>query len=193
MNSAPVKKHERKQRPDMRCAHALGALAAGLLVAGLSQTALAPSAHADDPITDILTDISGSINAGETELISAAFDFSNSDVPDGMATGLAGLDNLLVAPEEDLWVNVTDALLGDPEVGGFDFGSFPPPVDLADTLSDVQGAFQSGAQDFGLAANALLSGDLAVGVLAGTEAADSFFMVVPEVSFVGLTDTLLGL
>jgi hypothetical protein len=171
----------------------IGVVTAGLMLWVLSEIATAPYARADDPITDIFTDIGGSINAGETELITAASDFASGDLPDGMAFGLAGADNLLFAPGEDVLVNGTDALLGDPEVGEFAFGAFPPPTDLADTLTEVQSVLQSGATDFGTAANALLSDDLATSVLFGTESAESVLFAAPEVAFVGLADTLLGI
>ena len=186
--------HKRRDTTGRRVNFAgIGVVTVGLMVWALSEIAIAPPAHADDPITDIFTDIGGSINAGETELVVAASDFASGDVPDGLASGIAGADNLLFAPTEDVLVSGTDALLGDPEAGEFAFGSFPPPTDLADTVSEVQNVLQSGATDFGTAAHALLSDDLATSVLFGTESADSVLFAAPEVAFVGLVDTLLGI
>jgi hypothetical protein len=188
-------RNHRRQTDRQRQWIGLGAAAGGMLVAALSQFALAPSAQAD-PFTDVVTDIQTSITAGQADFATGATDFSNGDVPDALAYDFLGIDNVLISPPDDVLVDGFDAVTGNPEAGAYDFtfgSTVIVPTDPASTTADVQDLFGIGQTDFTAAATDFANNDLSGGLLNFADGIDLAFVSAPETGFIGLTEALLGL
>jgi hypothetical protein len=169
----------------------IGAVAAAIMAA-----ALAPTAHADDPFTDIVTDVDAVLGAGSIDVTNAATDFSTADYDAGLAQTIFGLDDFLVSPEETLLIGSVDALTGSPVFTATDLewpgSSFVPPTDLSDTLNDLQNFAVAADTAFTTAATDFASGDPADGLLYAVGGVDDLLIGEPEILGIGLTDTVLG-
>jgi hypothetical protein len=165
----------------------LGAVAGGMLVAALAQVATAPAAGADV----IINGFEDTFAEGNVAFGDASTAFANGDVADGLGYGFAGLDDYLFAPIGDLAENTYEELVGGP---GYFFDYNPEvdaPTTLAATATDITQLLGTVETDFTTAASDLGSSDLfdAAGyAFAGIGS----LIEVPEVGFIGITDTLLG-
>jgi hypothetical protein len=172
----------------------LGALAGGLLAAGLSQIAVAPSARADDPVTEILNNIEGSISFGGSDFNSAAVDYAAGDVAGGLNYDLTGIDNVLFAPAEDVLLGGTDALTANPVPGAYDINIVDPtPTDLTGAVTDIQNFLADGQLDLTTSLDEFAAGDPALGVIFGIGADNLFFFDIPNAAIIGLTESVLGM
>jgi hypothetical protein len=170
----------------------LGAAAGGMLVAAIGQCAVAPSAHADDPISDILTDIQTSLNVGAEDLAGGANYFAADNIPAGLSDDLAGVESLLLGPGYDIFDDGTDALTGSGSVT--DPFYVPPvtvPTDLADATSLAQSYLESGETLLTTAATDFGAGDYA-GWAVDSVLASEAFVSAPDETIIGLTESLLG-
>src|SRR3984957_6825636 len=85
----------------------LAAAPGGLLAAAMAGS---PTARADDPYTDILNDVQGSITAGEADYTAAGTDFSTAgDTNEGLIAAFAGFDNIFINPADYTLLGLTAA------------------------------------------------------------------------------------
>jgi hypothetical protein len=102
--------HIRNDRTSRRRAGATLVLAAatgGLLAAAMAGS---PTARADDPYTDILNDVQGSITVGEADYTAAGTDFSTAgDANDGLIAAFAGFDDIFIGPTDYTLLGLTAA------------------------------------------------------------------------------------
>src|ERR1700730_17954209 len=76
----------------------LAAAAGGLLAAAMAGS---PVARADDPFTDIVNDVQGSIAVAEADYSAAATDFSTAgDTNEVLIPPFTGVDTLLISPTD---------------------------------------------------------------------------------------------
>jgi hypothetical protein len=155
---------------------------AGAVVAvALSQLATAPTAHADD-FTDVFDNVQFVIGQGQGQLAAAAADFANSEPANGLSMAIAGVDNLGVAAEEDALAGTIDALLGHTPYET-SFGLFPSGLA---TISEGHIIFADALTDFGNA-------DFVEGLALAFDASNDINVVAPDLLFLGLVDSLMGL
>jgi hypothetical protein len=169
----------------------VSAAAAGLLLWGLSEIVMAPAAHADDPVADILNDITTSMNAGEGQLATSASYFELGEVAHGLNYELPGLENLFITPEEDTFLNGIDALTGASEVGPIEIGPHLIPVDLAQTATEVDFYYNNADSLFSVAFNDFSAGDVALAALVDTQATNSL-VEMSNVAILGLAESIFG-
>jgi hypothetical protein len=169
----------------------VSAAAAGLLFWGLSEIAMAPAAHADDPVADILNDIATSMNAGESQIAGSAAYFELGEMAHGLNDALPGLENLFITPEEDIFLNGTDAFTGTAEVGPIEIGPHLIPVDLAQTATEVDFYFNNADSLFSVAFNDFSAGDVALAALLDTQATNSL-VEMSNVAIIGLAESIFG-
>jgi hypothetical protein len=85
----------------------LAAATGGLLAAAMAGS---PTARADDPFTDIVNDVQGSITAGETDYSEAASFFSTAgDTNEGLIAAFAGFTNIFISPADYALLGLTAA------------------------------------------------------------------------------------
>jgi hypothetical protein len=100
----------RRQRRRAGTTLVLAAASGGLLAAAMAGS---PTARADNPYTDILNDVQGSITFAEGDFSAAGTDFSTAgDTNEGLVAAFAGLDNLLISPADYTLVGLTAAATG---------------------------------------------------------------------------------
>ncbi len=73
-----------------------------------------PPARADDPFTDIVTDVDAALNQGAGEVINGLTDIGNGPYGLGVDYTLFGLDDLLMSPGDGVVVGGFDVLTGTP-------------------------------------------------------------------------------
>jgi hypothetical protein len=88
----------------------LAAASGGLLAAAMAGS---PTARADDPFTDILNDVQGSITLGEADYTAAGTDFSTAgDTNEGLIASFAGFDNTFISPGDYTLLGLVAAATG---------------------------------------------------------------------------------
>jgi hypothetical protein len=106
-----------RQRRRAATTLALAAATGGLLAAAMAGS---PTARADDPFTDIVNDVQGSITLGEADYSAAATDFSTAgDTNQGLIDVFTGFDNLLISPGDYTLLGLTAAATNT-DFSGFD-------------------------------------------------------------------------
>ncbi len=137
---------------------ALGAAAAGLVLYPLSGLVMAPAVHAD-PYTDIVNNLDVVYAAGN-ELFTLGGQYLALGEPTyALDAYLAGVDNTLIAPLENLYIDGLDVLRNTPVANPFDIEAVPVPADFAGGLAEAQGYYDIAQTDFTQAANLLTIGD----------------------------------
>ena len=123
----------------------LSAAAGAFAAAAMMSAATAPTARADDPYADIISDVQAELAAGQTALGEAATDFSNGDTGDGLTQLFIGLDDDLVGVPDDLQVGTTDALTNATVIPASDFEfTFANPETLTAAVTEAQGFYTEG-------------------------------------------------
>ncbi|KAA8957704.1 hypothetical protein [Mycobacterium sp.] len=114
-----------------------GAVTVGLGTAAvaLSQLVAAPAARADD-FADIVANVDASVAAGQADFTTGQADFAlgtQTGFAEGVANDVAGLDNILIGPGEDVIAGLIQTLAGQTPTPGDDvflFGPVPDPQNL---------------------------------------------------------------
>jgi hypothetical protein len=167
------------QRRRARATLALAAACGGLLAAAMAGS---PAARADDPFTDILTDVQHSIAAGQMDFAVAANDFSTAGGTDaGLVAEFVGFDNTFIAPSDYVLLGLTAAGTGTDFSGfGTGFGSVFAlfPLTEAGELSNAATFLSAASAEFTGAATAFSDGN--------------FFAGVEELLFAGLYNDYAG-
>lgn len=169
----------------------IGLAAGAMLAVALSQLATTPTARADN-FTEIFDHVQFAIGIGQNELATAASDFAKLDLADGLSLAIAGWDDTSLAPQETLLVGTFDALMGHAP-GTFDFGLFPPNLDLATAMTDAQAMISEGQGIFTDALTAFGNADLVDGLDFIMDAYNDIFVSAPQELLLGSVDSLLGL
>jgi len=160
-------------------------------VLGVALSATAPTARADN-FTEIFDNVQFAISIGQGELATAATDFAQLDLADGLSLAIAGWDDTSLAPQETLVVGTLDALMGHaPAI--FEFGLFPPNLDLATAMTDAQATISEGQGIFTDALTAFGNADLVDGLAFSMYAYNDIFVTASQELLLGWTDSLLGL
>jgi hypothetical protein len=168
----------------------LAAASGGLLAAAMAGS---PTARADDPFTDILTDVQASITAGEGDFSTAATDLSTAgDTNEGLLALFAGFDNSVVSSADYVFVGLVDAATGT-DASGLD-GDFlvsdvGQPLTAAGQEAIAQTDMTDGATYTSDALTYLSSGDYADAALAGAFGSYYTDVLLPEAD---LLATLFG-
>ncbi|OBK40780.1 hypothetical protein A5658_20700 [Mycobacterium sp. 1245111.1] len=169
---------------------AVAAATAGLTLWALSELAIAPIAHADDPLGDLLNNVQFAVAAGDSYLDAAQSYFSIGDVTLGAYNALPGLENLLIAPEENIFVDSIDALSNTAVNGPIEIGQVGIPLDWASTLTEVQGFTNTANIDFMQAVNLMTAGDLPAAELLEVAGFNSLWVDAPNAFILGVTEAL---
>ena len=149
----------------------LAAAAGGLLAAAMAGS---PTARADNPYTDIVTDVQNSITIGEADYSAAGTDFSTAGGTNaGLVAEFLGFDNTFISSADYVLLGLTAAGTGTDFSG--DGGAFFAGISI---LPDTAAAAQTEATAF-----------------LGT-ASDDFTAALTEFSggnyFAGVFDSLVG-
>jgi hypothetical protein len=169
----------------------LGAAAGALLAVAVGQLATAPVARADD-FSDIVEEVQIAIHDGETQLATAAADYANADLADGLSQSVTGWDNLLLDPQEDVFVGTLEASMGHAPTA-FGFVDFPAGLDLATAITDAQGIATEGQSIFADALTDFGNADFVSALTLSVDAYNDLLVTAPGLISLGLTDALLGL
>jgi hypothetical protein len=175
----------------------LGAAAAALLAAGLSQLATAPTARADD-FTAILSNVETSLTEGQAAFTAGQAEFFLG-TPAGFAAGLAldtaGSNDNLIGTTEDIIAGLTQSALGVTPMGVFGFPTVVDPATVADLQAAVTSDLTAGADAFN-SADALFAlgtpDGFAEGVVESLVGLDYDAVIAPDQALIGGLD-LLGL
>ncbi|UMB67939.1 hypothetical protein [Mycobacterium paraterrae] len=171
---------------------ALGVATAGLLFWGLSELAAAP-AHAD-PITDMLNNVEVVFNAGEQFFTLGDQYLAAGEPTYAVDAYLAGLDNTLIAPLENLYVDGIDALTNTPVASPFEIDPISPaPTDFAAVLTYAQAFYDIAQVDFTQATNLMTAGDFPAAELLEVAGSNALWLEAPNALILGLTESLFGL
>jgi hypothetical protein len=171
---------------------AAGAAAAGLLFWGLSELTAVP-AHAD-PITDTLNNVEVVFNAGEDFLTLGNQYLAAGELTYAMDGYLTGIDNTLIAPLENLYVDGIDALTNTPVASPFDIDPISPaPADFATALTDAQAYYDIAQVDFTQATNLMTVGDFPAAELLEVAGNNALWFEAPNALILGLTESMFGL
>jgi hypothetical protein len=139
---------------------ALAAATGGLLAAAIAGS---PAARADNPYTDIVNDVQGSITTAEAEYAAAATDFSTaSGTNAGLAEEFAAFDNTFVSPPDYVLLGLVAAGTGtDYSTSGGDFFDSPSnyPLTAAGETSEAAFAASQASTFYTDAATALSGGN----------------------------------
>jgi hypothetical protein len=152
----------------------LAAASGGLLAAAM---AAAPTASADDPFTDILSDVQSSITAGEADYSTAG------DTNEGLNALVAGFDNTFVSPADYVLVGLVDAATGTNAsglAGDFFLSDVGQPLTAAGQEATATADLSEGATYASDAVSALSSGDYADAALAGAFSSLLTDVLAPE-------------
>jgi hypothetical protein len=170
---------------------ALGVPAAAIMAAWMLSLASAPTAHADD-FTTVLDGVQTITSFGDDALTTGAGDLGSGDVGDGLSSLFAGLDdNLLGAPSfllDGSFELATGSTVSQPYYYTFSIGD---PGSIADANNVADNLFSVAQSDFTSGLGDLSTGDYTDGLpylFDGT----GDLALIPQVEFIGLTDTLLG-
>jgi hypothetical protein len=179
-----------------------GAVTVGLGTAAvaLSQLVAAPAACADD-FADIVATADTSVAAGQADFTAGQADFAlgtQTGFAEGVANDVAGLDNVLIGPGEDVIAGLIQTLAGQTPTPGDDvflFGPAPDPPNLIAFQGDLSLIPFVNFVIFGIAAREFALGTpagFANGLTAGLTAFDVDAVIAPEWALLGLAD-LVGL
>jgi hypothetical protein len=135
----------------------LAAAAGAFGVALMLSAAIAPNARADD-FTDVINNIDDNLAAGQADFGIAATDFGSSNVSNGLAAAIDGLDDEFVSPVEQLYIGTADVLTNATVYGGGEF-VLGPEADFADGVTAAEKSFTFGEGEFTAAAQYFTSGD----------------------------------
>jgi hypothetical protein len=128
----------------------LGAAAGAFAAVAMVSAATAPTARADDPLTDIVNDVQAELGYAQTAFSQAATDLGDGNTTGGLAQLFLGADDDLVGVPDDLEVGTVDALTGSPVIPSSDFNfshlydsppsfpSFTTPTTLAVATTEAQ-------------------------------------------------------
>ena len=127
----------------------LAAASGGLLAAAMAGS---PTARADNPYTDIVTDVQNSITAGEADYSAAATDFSTAAGTNaGLAAEFTGFDNTFISPADYTLLGLTAAGTGTDfsgDGGAFFAGISILPVTAAAAQTDATGFLGGASAEF---------------------------------------------
>jgi hypothetical protein len=149
----------RRQRRRAGGTLVLAAAAGGLLAAAM---AASPAARADDPYTNIVSYVQGSIAAGAADYSAAGTDFPTAgDTNEGLIASFAGFDNIFLSPTDYTLLGLTAAATDQDFGGGYgttfdipDTGPTTAAGQAADAASDLTVA----QEDYTDAANLFAGG-----------------------------------
>jgi hypothetical protein len=176
----------------------LGVAAGALLTAALGQLASPAIARADD-FSDIVANVGDSLGYALTDFSHGQTDFglgTAAGTADALTYDVAGLNNILVSPADDILLGGFETALGvTPPSSGVDFEHFDVPTSLSgleggleNDLLGASGAIGEAEAAFGL--------DTATGFTAGLTdivgALEVDGVLLPEQALLGLAD-LAGL
>jgi hypothetical protein len=167
----------------------LGVAAAALTAFVFTSAIDAPVARADDPITDILTNVATDYSNGQAAFDEAALLFGSNDITDGFASLLSGVDDDVVSAPNDLINGPLEELAGDPISGAAPVHLFVP-TDVANAEFLAQEFFSSGESSLPLVSSFLASGDYLDAAAYAQSAVDSIFVIAPEYLFLGGLESL---
>jgi hypothetical protein len=182
--------NRRYQDGSLRRWGSLGAAAGGMVVAVLAQLAAAPTAGAD--VQDVITELDGTLQVGQTALTNAADSFADGNVLYGLDYGFGALDTYSLDPLGDVLYGGYESLVG--AAGPYpDFGFYyiqnPVPDTLAAASADATADLGYAETDFTTALTDFGSGDYADGATAAFQAIGGL-ITAPEVEVLGLVDAL---
>jgi hypothetical protein len=165
-------------------AAAAGALGAALMMSA----AIAPNARADD-FTDVINNIDANLAAGQADFGIAATDFSSSDVSNGLAALIDGLDDEFVSPPEQLYIGTVEVLTNSPvnNEGEFVLG---PESDLAAGVTTAENSFTFGESEFTAAEGYFTGGDYAGAAELDVSGVNAEFLVPLESLLLGAAGSL---
>jgi len=168
----------------------LGAAAGGMLVAALAQLAAAPTAGAD--VQDMITELDGTLQVGQTALTNAVDSFASGNVLYGLDYGFGALDTYSLDPLGDVLYGGYESLIG--AAGPYpDFGFYyiqnPVPDTLEAATADATADLDYLQADLSTAVTDFGSGDYADGATAAFQAIGDV-ITAPEVEVLGLVDAL---
>ncbi|UMB67938.1 hypothetical protein [Mycobacterium paraterrae] len=179
---------------DLRIRRRLGTGVAlgGMLCAVMGQLVGAPTARADDPLSELLNNVQAAVEIGNVYLNAAAMDFSAGLSIPGTSAGLIGLDNVLIAPEENALLDTVDALTNTPVHAVIGFEPLSGPTDWASALVQIQGFADAANVDFTQAANFMTAGDFPAAELLDIEGFNALWVEAPNAAILGLVESSLG-
>jgi hypothetical protein len=128
--------HKRSRAAFIRLIATVGGCAAAATIAAAG----APSARADDPLSDIMTAVKDVLAAGQTDFALAGSDFAEGSTGEsaGLTALFEGLDDDLAVPSV-IYVGTLDALTNPPVVPPTDFEFvFATPSSSADAVTEAQ-------------------------------------------------------
>jgi hypothetical protein len=168
----------------------LGVAGAGMLAAAFAQLAAAPVAGAD--VQDMITELDGTLQVGQTALTNAADSFADGNVLYGLDYGFGALDTYSLDPLADVLYGGYESLVG--AAGPYpDFGFYyiqnPVPETLSAANADAAADLGYFETDLSTAVTDFGSADYADGATAAF-AAIGGLITAPEVEVLGLVDAL---
>lgn len=168
----------------------VGAAAGGILFAVLAQVASAPTAAAD--VQDMVTELDGTFQIGQTALTNAADSLASGNLLYGLDYGFGALDTYSLDPLGDLVYGGYESLVG--AAGPYpDFGFYyiqnPVPDTLSAATADANADLGLAEADFSTTVTDLGSGDYTDGAIAAFQAIGNL-VTAPEVEVLGLIDAL---
>jgi hypothetical protein len=171
---------------------ALGVPAAALMMAWMLSVSSAPTANADD-FTTVLDGTQAIINLGDDALTTGASDLGSGDIGDGLSSLFAGLDDNLLGAPSYLLDGSFELATGASTVSNYGYYTFGigDPGSIADANNVADELFSIAQSDFTSGLGDLSTGDYTDGLpylFDGT----GDLALIPQVEFIGLTDTLLG-
>ena len=169
---------------------ALGVAGGGMLAAVFAQLAAAPVAGAD--VQDMITELDGTLQVGQTALTNAVDSFANDNVLYGLDYGFGALDTYSLDPLGDVLYGGYESLVGAP--GPYpDFGFYyiqnPVPETLSAANADAAADLGYADTDFTTAVADFGNGDYADGATAAFQVIGNL-ITAPEVEVLGLVDAL---
>jgi hypothetical protein len=177
-----------------RTAMMISAAVGGMLIATISQLANAPSAHADDPITEMFDNVQATITYGEGLISFGSESLAAGDIPEALNVDLAGIEDLLFGPGENVFVDSVGILTNNPVDYEIDISSIQvPPTDLTDAVAEVQNISVAAQGQFMDAAQSWALGDYALAAFHDLAAANFLVFDAPNEMFIGLAEALFGI
>lgn len=123
----------------------LGAAVGAVAAVAMMSAATAPTAHADNPYSDIIADIQAEEAAANTAFANASADFADKDEAAGLTQLYIGLDDDLLGVPDDLHVGLVDALTNTPVIPASDFEfSFATPASFSAAVTEAQTFYTEG-------------------------------------------------
>jgi hypothetical protein len=167
----------RKQQ--VRTTLALAAATGGLLAAAMAGS---PTARADDPFADIVSDVQNSIAIGQADYAAAATDFSTAGGTNaGLIAEFLGFDNTFISSADYVLLGLTAAATGTDfslEGSAFDVTASLFPLTAAGEQATATADLALASEEFTWAMTNFSSGD--------------YFAGVDSALFIGYYDVLAG-